>query len=550
MQRPSPSPTRRNETPVNERPSHLATLRPASFHRYWAIARRRFVVVLSTIAVVTAAAVGVSVAQSPEYEAISTVLISRQSVANQLSGSSAEVGLQQLSFQQVLTTQAKLARTPSVVDTTIKSAGPAAKGLTSEKLLDRSSVSSDPTSDLLSFAVRAEDPADAVALATFYAESFVRYRGELDSAALTRALEDIDAALARAERRGSTALIQSLTTSRQQLETRLALQSDTAQVVARPEKAEKVRPLTARNIVLALIAGTLLGVMFAVLRELSDNRVRSLADIEAELPFSVLARIPAPPSGEPPSSRLAIRVAPQGFAAESFRILRTNVDFGLRPRDAKVLMVTSATAGEGKSTTIANLALAASLAGRRVVLVDLDLRRSTAHRIFELPLAPGVTNFATRDTKLAHIIRDISIETLPGYAASKGGSLSVVTSGPLPPSPGELVGTPAVAQMLSELRANYDLVLIDAPPAVGVSDTSVIAQACDAIFVCVRVGHARRPVLRELDRVLSTTGKPVIGSAITGDESDDELGYGTYYGYAGYGTDAESEASTRELSRN
>ncbi len=508
----------------------------APIRRFVTVLRRRIWLLVAFLVFVPAAAVGYSLNQSRLYQASSTVLISRQSVANQLSGST-DVGLQQQSFQQVLVTQSRLARTPDVLRATLKSAGNAGRGLSVDDLRADSTVEANPDSDLLTFDVVRPDVGGAKRLAVSYANAYVQYRRTLDSASLERALGDVNATLAVAAKQRSAArdsLVARLTTSRQQLETLLALQTANAQVVAEPDGVTQVRPRPLRNGLLALFIGLVLGLAAVFLRDALDTRVRTSAEAEALLATPILSRIPSPQPGKRDESQsLALLQASGGVGGEGFRILRSNLSFGLLSSDAKVLMVTSSSQAEGKSTTIANLAVAYALGGKRVVIVDLDLRRPSLARLFGEAGGAGVAGIALGLASMAEALRPISLDRPAGSAArDPRAHLDLLNTGALPPDPSEFINTNAVRNIVQELREQYDLVLIDAPPLLHVSDTSVIADIADGVFLCVRLGFVHRAMLTELRTALDRLTIPVLGQVITGAETDDLPGYQGYYVYA------------------
>jgi len=225
-------------------------------------------------------------------------------------------------------------------------------------------------------------------------------------------------------------------------------------------------------------------------------------------------------------------------------MLRTNLDFATLGHEAKVLMVTSAVQQEGKSTTIANLAVALARAGKRVVLVDLDLRKPFVDKFFRLD-GPGVTQVA-----LGHVSLDQAVATFvmmdPRAASTNGNGngngngrgkghsvlLEVLPSGPIPPDPGEFVGTAALTEILEELRERADIVLIDAPPALHVGDAMTLSTKVDGIIVVTRMKTVRRQMLAELSRLLHGSPTPALGYIVTG--ADEEEGYGYGYGYGSY----------------
>jgi non-specific protein-tyrosine kinase len=248
---------------------------------------------------------------------------------------------------------------------------------------------------------------------------------------------------------------------------------------------------------------------------------------------------------------------PNGVEAEAFRMLRTNLEFANLERDAHAIMVTSALEAEGKSTTVANLALALARTGKRVVLVDLDLRRPYLDRFFDLGERPGLTDVALGRVSLERALTPLAIteprgdeaepekeHTEDGHENGNGngngnrkstprarGMLEVLPSGPIPPDTGEFVGSQKLAGILDKLRKRADVVLIDAPPLLHVGDAMTLSARVDALLVVCRLNVVRRPVLNELARVLEACPAPTLGYAAAGVEADEEYGstYGGYY---------------------
>ena len=235
-------------------------------------------------------------------------------------------------------------------------------------------------------------------------------------------------------------------------------------------------------------------------------------------------------------------------------MLRTNLDFVTLDTRAKTIMVTSAVEQEGKSTTIANLAVALARAGQRVALVDLDLRRPFLARFFDLK-GPGVTQVALGHATLDDALVQVAItdsrerrrESRNGQVKLNGngsresgdgavaGLLEVLPAGPIPPDPGEFVGTHALAEILAELRERADIVLVDAPPALRVGDAMTLTSKVDGIVVVTRMKIVRRHMLAELARQLASVPTPVLGFVVTDAAGEDEsYGYGYGSGYGGY----------------
>jgi Mrp family chromosome partitioning ATPase len=180
------------------------------------------------------------------------------------------------------------------------------------------------------------------------------------------------------------------------------------------------------------------------------------------------------------------------------------------------------------------------MTGKRVVLVDLDLRRPRLASLFGLDAGTGLSSVVLDQVSLEAALNRIEI---PGASAPSAGaderSLHVLTAGPLPPDPAEFVETDSVQDILSRLREQFDLVLVDAPPLVGVSESTFIANGADALFVCVRLGVVRKPMMEELNRALGRLEPTVLGQVVTGSEADDFI---SYYGY-GYGQTGDTTVS-------
>jgi Mrp family chromosome partitioning ATPase len=211
-------------------------------------------------------------------------------------------------------------------------------------------------------------------------------------------------------------------------------------------------------------------------------------------------------------------------------------------------MITSSVEQEGKSTTVANLAVALARAGQRVALVDLDLRRPFIDRFFDLRFRPGLTQVAlghaTLDEALIPVAIPDPVDPHANQANGNGkangngngvistaGVLNVMIAGPMPPNPGEFVGSNALVEILDELRERFDTVLVDAPPSLQVGDAMAISARVDAMMVITRLNVVRRPMLTELARLLAHSPAQKLGFIVTDAHSEADYGYGDgYYG--------------------
>jgi polysaccharide biosynthesis transport protein len=560
---------------------------------YLRVLRRRKWIVLLVSLLVPLVAVSLSMRQKPIYQASAEVLLNQQNLAATLAGvNDPNVYQDPARFAE---TQVALARVPRVVQRVEKATG------IETDLLSRSTVGVKENSNILEFVVTHGDPAVAARLATEYARQFTVYRYDLDTAALERARREVTQRMSEVETVSGrdSALYKDLAEKEQQLRTMEALQTSNASLVRAADRAVRVAPRPVRNGILASGLGLVFAVALAFLWETLDTRVRSGEEIGERLGLPLLARLPEPPRRLQRANRLVMLEEPTSFQAEAFRMLRTNLEFvnlerrrsplpklpkardgrdrGSRPvalelggesgtRDslpapsssavpapaddplerAQSIMITSAVEKEGKSTTVANLAVALARAGRDVTLVDLDLRRPFLDRFFGLDGRPGVTDVALGRVALEDALTKVAIVGHADGGTGAGsdrngrarleveGTLRVLTSGPVPPDAGEFVGTRVLADILGELRQVGDFVLIDAPPLLQVGDAMTLSANVDALIVVTRLQVVRRPMLTELHRVLDASPAEKLGFVLAAADLEKGEGYGYGYGY-GYG---------------
>lgn len=483
---------------------------------YLDILRKHKRVAIVAILVAPVAAYAFSVLQSPAYEASSQVLLSRQNIAAELTGVQDSSGVQ-LSDRPVQT-QADLARVPEVVRRTLIATKYTDLGV--EEFLASSSVVPRNNSDILEFRVVSVRSWDAEQLATAYARKFTEYRLELDTAPARRARTQLLARIAQIRKSGQTEarLYENLLDLEQQLATFEALQTSNAYVVRTALGAVQVQPRTKRNVALGLGLGTVLAAALVALAYALDTKRQTVRTLEERLGIPLLARIPAPPAGK---ERLLMNSEPFGVHAESYRVLRANLEFVNRERGARVIMATSAAAGEGKSTTLANLALAYGREGKRVVIVDLDLHRPTLAQIFGVIANPGVVEAAYGQTTL-----DVALKTVPGILHSN--SLRVLPAEPPRRDIGEFAASERLRVLVHELRERAEIVLIDAPPLLVSADAITMGAIVDGIVLVTGQGSLQWETLEDVSRALSMCAAPTLGWVITGAEP--MAGYSAYVG--------------------
>lgn len=294
---------------------------------------------------------------------------------------------------------------------------------------------------------------------------------------------------------------------------------------------------------LGLLLGLLLGSGGAFVREHLNTSIRSREDVEQVLGIPGLGVIPKIGQGLAGPSRLRLpgmKIAGSGSTAlrtvgnrdelvmvidarsngaEAFRMLRTNLIFSQSVQKLKSVVVTSATPGEGKTTTATNLAVSFAQQGMRVLLVDCDLRRSRVHKVFDVKMQPGVTELAMGIAAPADAIRTTHVD-----------GLMILPSGNLPPNPAELLGSARMKALLEKLSAGFDLVILDTPPMVAATDASVLGAAADGVVLVVRAGRTDRNLGQHAVQQLASVGARVVG-AVLNDPDAEVPRYSGYYQY-------------------
>jgi capsular exopolysaccharide synthesis family protein len=300
-------------------------------------------------------------------------------------------------------------------------------------------------------------------------------------------------------------------------------------------------PILKRDVVFGLLGGLALGLLIAILLHFLDRSLRTTGAIEAVSAYPLLGLIPdftASKGNKSPwrfwskaekvDSNL-IRTAwvegdPKSQIAEAYRQIRTSILLSSADTNPRVLLFTSALSGDGKSTTAYNLAAAFAKQASKVVIIDADMRRPSLANLIGLNGKAGLSTLLYTDTPIDDVLqRHPQIE-----------NLSVITSGLVPPSPSEMVGSERFARVIADLRERFDYVIIDAPPALLVTDPVLIARHVDGTIAVIRSGKITAAILKRLWSTLAKPGTPILGYILNGYDARDEQ-YG-YYGY-GYGRD-------------
>lgn len=296
-----------------------------------------------------------------------------------------------------------------------------------------------------------------------------------------------------------------------------------------------VRPNVPQAVLIGIVAGLLLGLGLALVLEFLDSSVTSQQEIEERLGLSFLGFVPTIPDRPAGGVKdLYMHQEPKSLIAECTRVIRTNLLFMSPDKPFKRMLITSSGPQEGKSTTVINLGIAMAQSGNRVLLVDTDMRRPRLHKVFGVPNDIGVSSLLVGD---GHIDSAIKTTEVPG--------LFLLSCGPVPPNPAELLHTKAFSDLLEQLGTRFDRIILDSPPVGAVSDAVVLATLVDGVVMVLKAGKTQSDTARRTVRMLRDVKAPLFG-AVLNDVDLERTKYGDYYyGYAyryyGYG-DPKKEA--------
>lgn len=316
-----------------------------------------------------------------------------------------------------------------------------------------------------------------------------------------------------------------------------------AQSASNVEQIEKavnnpipVRPKTVQNTLLAALMGMVLAVGGVFLFDALDDTIKSPEDIQNKLHLPVLGAIPCfeePEDGQPISQS-----APRSPVTEAFRSLRLNIQYSSVDAPLHTLIVTSPAPSEGKTTVVSNLAVVMSKTGKRVTVLDADMHCPRVHSSFKVNFQPGLSSlFLSPLCHLNGTFQETRIE-----------SLYVVSAGELPPNPSELLGSKKMSEIISLVVEKSDLVIIDTPPILSVTDATVLAPQVDGVLLVVKPGATKISMLTALVEQLHRVGARVIGVVINGVDKKNRR-YGYYYRNYCYGNDQQYGQPAKGKSR-
>lgn len=460
---------------------------------YIRILRKNWVIiVVATLVGIGVAAVW-SLTRTPEYEASSTVFVSTQS-----SGSIQELQQGSTFTQGRVQTYAQLVTTPIVMNPVIAELE---LETTAGSLATQVSASAALNTTLITITVTDTDPVRAADTANALAAS------------LTAAVAEIEAVQGPDGTSASPVRLSPVKNALPPL--------------------EPSSPNVALNLALGGLVGLALGISIAVLRTVLDTRIRTPRDVEQLTDRPIIGTIAFDPKAS--ERPLIVHADPLSPRAESFRAMRTNLQF-LDLGDKSSFVITSSVPTEGKSTTTINLAIALADAGKRVALVDTDLRKPKVAEYLGIEGGVGLTDVLIGRTRIGDVM-------LPWG----GRQLYVLPAGKIPPNPSELLGSERMRALLEVLERDFDVVLCDAPPLLPVTDGAILAKATGGAIVIVAAGKTNRQQLSGALDALETVGAHVAGVAMTmvPTRGPDSYAYGYGYGAYGYVDDSKNVKSSK-----
>jgi capsular exopolysaccharide synthesis family protein len=286
-----------------------------------------------------------------------------------------------------------------------------------------------------------------------------------------------------------------------------------------------VSPKIPLNLALGGFLGVLLGAGTALLLESMNQSLKNIEEANRLLGFPLLGTIPQhgeknPKNPQEGRQELPLLDDPYSPVSTSFEMLQTNLGFTVSDKKLRVILVTSATPGEGKSFVAANLALAGAYVGKRVLLVDADMRRPRQHRVWEIHNLLGLSNILAGQTQLKNAVQEVSplVKMLP--------------AGKIPPNPVTLLDSQCMADLVEEASKDYDFVIIDTPPLTAVTDPLIVGKYVDGLLLVVRPGKVEYSAVNAAKSLLTQAKLPILGMVVNGIVK--ESGYGGYYYSSGY----------------
>ena len=276
------------------------------------------------------------------------------------------------------------------------------------------------------------------------------------------------------------------------------------------------RPRVALNILLGVVVGLVFGVGLAFFIEYLDTSVKTMEDVESFLQVPVLAVIPK-------NISLLINDTDDNPDAEAYRIMRTNIEFNRKSPDANTITIISGGTGEGKSTTLINLAYTFAKGGYTTLVVDADLRRPSQHRLFGIENESGLSDYLTTELDLEEVVHLTKVD-----------NLYLMTSGQLPNDAVGILNSQRMVELIEEVKGRFDIIFFDSPPILGVSDASVLSSAMDLTIIVVQHRRFPRAMLQRVKQAVANVGGTILGVVLNNVDVRHDQHYEYYTSYYNY----------------
>lgn len=503
-------------------------------------------ILIQAVVIILAAALVASYLQKPVYQAESTVLVKEEEVGSGLFGDL----LPSLSSQpeRNLQTQVQLIKLRPIMSSTIKELG---LKITPGELANRITVTPEGQTNLIHLNVNAASPVEAKKIADTLAQKFIEWNRTSKRKDLKEAREEVFYKLKDTEEdllliankidtqpadkksqrldaqwEMATGLYVMLSEKYEQLRINEAMETGGAEIVsAAVVPTNPIKPKPFQNGILALAVGLVFGTGLAFLIEYLDNTIKTPEDIEKYFELPLLAQIPKTDFPKKDQRIVVSWAYPKSTVAEAYRTLRTSIQYLNFDRSIKSILITSSGPREGKTTTLANLAVTLAQAGIKVIVICSDLRRPNLHKMFHLDNNKGLTNVLTGKVKLKDALQEVENK-----------NLKVLPSGPLPPNPSELLGSVKMKRLINKMEEISDVVLIDTPPILAVTDSAVLATFVDGIIFVTSSGQSNREAAKEVKKLFGQENSRLLGVVLNNVKPTKS--YGTYYHFYYYAQDA------------
>ncbi|MGC2372269.1 MAG: polysaccharide biosynthesis tyrosine autokinase [Solirubrobacteraceae bacterium] len=500
-----------------------------SLERVLGVLRRRAPWILLCFVLAAGVAFGSSKHQTKKYTATASLVFNNSQLSQQAAGLQAlNTGGSQLPQQQ---TNLKLVQLGDMAEKTAVRLG---RGLTDEDVKGDLSVSAQGESNVVNVSVTATSPALAAAIANTYTKQFVTEQQNANHTYYAGALRLVEKqlkALSPKQKLSPSGI--ALAGRAQSLGVLTELRNGNVEIAqAATIPTSPSSPKVSRNTALGAVLGLLLGLGIAFLLERLDRRIREPKDLESVYGLPLLGVVPESSalsrSGRSDGTAGAVLPAQE---AEAFHLIRAHMRYFNVDRELRTLMVVSAGPGDGKTTVARHLASAAARMGSRVLLLETDLRRPMVAQQLGIVSGRGLSDVLIGAVTLPEAIQTIEL-TAPSGERAKGHSLDVLVAGAsLPPNPGELIESRAMATLLEQTKTRYDLIVIDTPPLTAVSDAFPLLKKVDGVVIVGRVGRNRRDVAERMHETLTGAGAPLLGVIANGFKAGRRGGYGYGYSY-------------------